>query len=690
MAKRHPTRVPRGRGASLEDASAAAMPAPAPPSLAKTRLQQDANSLRPRGGAIVTGMHELMLSDLFIGRQVEYRGASGEISLSGTCELGGKVRCECSACVGRGALLWWEFERHGGGCDSMPGDRLFLSNGTCLREVLLAANTGLADMADSPLLATFWRQLFSGQIRVSTGQSILAIVAQHLAEAPEHRENPRMKTLKAKWEVFAQASAVANRVERNTTKHKRMFMEGGGGILKDGEPVRYQTPSGPVLLTGTVKFPGILCHCCSTIVTCTGFEAHAGRATRRAPYDNIRVSSGLSLRKLAKSLPPDPKDAAGSKKLHRCASCRGVGGPMVFCESCQAAHHEACVKAEAHPEAPWLCLKCQGDRVALAGRSELAAVVRKCKAMLSDLDIVAGGCVFCHCSDFTREGFGPRTILLCDQCEREFHVGCLKKYSGIELQSLPEAEWFCNDGCAHMYAALRAVVDAGEQRPPPGTFSTGPPGILGEPGKYSRAYSCQLLRGKGESAAAAKALAQAMRILRSSFDPLRDLSTGTDLLPIMVEASTFKDQDYSNVYTFLLKDRDQPVCAAVVRVFGRYLAELPFIATQRERRREGHCRVLMDALEALLVSLGVESVCLPAAEAAMGTWVHGFGFDKMPEEQVKAARSDMKVLMFPGTRLLHKEPSARIPPWINLPEISRTASARICRGRAHMNAQPRA
>ena len=241
-----------------------------------------------------------------------------------------------------------------------------------------------------------------------------------------------------------------------------------------------------------------------------------------------------------------------------------------------------------------------------------------------------------------------------------------------------------------MYAALRAVVDAGEQRPPPGTFSTGPPAIVGEPGKYSRAYSCQLLRGKGESAAAAKALAQAMRILRSSFDPLRDLSTGTDLLPIMVEASTFKDQDYSNVYTFLLKDRDQPVCAAVVRVFGRYLAELPFIATQRERRREGHCRVLMDALEALLVSLGVESVCLPAAEVAMGTWVHGFGFDKMPEEQVKAARSDMKVLMFPGTRLLHKEPSARIPPWINLPEISRTASARICRGRAHMNAQPRA
>jgi hypothetical protein len=63
----------------------------------------------------------------------------------------------------------------------------------------------------------------------------------------------------------------------------------------------------------------------------------------------------------------------------------------------------------------------------------------------------------------------------------------------------------------------------------------------------------------------------------------------------------------------------------------------------------------------------------------MGTWVHGFGFDEMPEEQVKAARSDMKVLMFPGTRFLHKEPSARISPWIDLPEISRPASAGIWR-----------
>lgn len=620
-----------------------ASPGGQPQSLARTRLQQGASASRPRRVSVVTGMHELMLSGVFLGRQIEYRGASGEILFAGPYDAGGRVRCECPACGGR-SLLWWEFERHGGGCDEMPGDRLFLSNGTSLREILLACNTGVASLADSPRLATFWSQLFSGQIRIPTGQSILAIVARYLAELPEHKEDPRMRNLAVKWELFAQKSAVANRKKRKTTKHKRIFLE---GILKDGEPVRYQAPQGPVLNTGTVKFPGILCDCCNKIVTCTGFEAHAGRASRRAPYDNIRVSSGLTLRKLAETLPQEPEKNALSEKLHQCASCHGKGGSMIFCEGCQIPHHAACAGVEAHPEAGWLCQKCRTNGVDLALVSELTQVVRQCQALLSELDIVAGGCVLCHCSDFMREGFGPRTILICDQCEREFHVGCLKKHHDICLKSLPDDEWFCGSNCSQVNAALRNTVAVGEQRL-----------LTSASSDVSKIYSCQILRGKGGSHDSAKALAQAMRILKSSFDPLRDLSTGTDLLPLMVEASTFKDQDYRNVHTILLKSRDQPVCAAVLRVFGTSLAELPFIATKREHRRQGHCQILMGAVENLLVALGVKRLCLPAAEEVISTWVDGFGFVEMPDEQVKADRSDMKVLMFPGARLLHKIPIA--------------------------------
>jgi hypothetical protein len=51
---------------------------------------------------------------------------------------------------------------------------------------------------------------------------------------------------------------------------------------------------------------------------------------------------------------------------------------------------------------------------------------------------MAGGCVLCHELDFQRGGFGPRTIMLCDQCEREFHVGCLRKCGVADLEAVPE------------------------------------------------------------------------------------------------------------------------------------------------------------------------------------------------------------------------------------------------------------
>jgi hypothetical protein len=42
--------------------------------------------------------------------------------------------------------------------------------------------------------------------------------------------------------------------------------------------------------------------------------------------------------------------------------------------------------------------------------------------------------VLCKEHDFQRGGFGERTILICDQCEREFHVGCLRQQHGCDLQ----------------------------------------------------------------------------------------------------------------------------------------------------------------------------------------------------------------------------------------------------------------
>jgi GNAT superfamily N-acetyltransferase len=58
--------------------------------------------------------------------------------------------------------------------------------------------------------------------------------------------------------------------------------------------------------------------------------------------------------------------------------------------------------------------------------------------------------------------------------------------------------------------------------------------------------------------------------------------------------------------TVLLRFNNRAVAAAVVRVFGPQLAELPLVATRPDARRLGHARVLVKAIEAMLVELGVQ------------------------------------------------------------------------------------
>ena len=60
-------------------------------------------------------------------------------------------------------------------------------------------------------------------------------------------------------------------------------------------------------------------------------------------------------------------------------------------------------------------------------------------------------------------------------------------------------------------------------------------------------------QGKDGSPATAASLRKAADILQESFDPIIDLSTGQDLLPVMVFALELGAWDYTGMYTILLK-----------------------------------------------------------------------------------------------------------------------------------------
>ncbi|KAG5556787.1 hypothetical protein RHGRI_007146 [Rhododendron griersonianum] len=115
--------------------------------------------------------------------------------------------------------------------------------------------------------------------------------------------------------------------------HKLVFEDGG---LPDGTEVAYYS-RGKKLLEGYKKGQGIFCHCCSSEVSASQFEAHAGWASRKKPYQYIYTSNGVSLHEFAISL------LKGRKHYEKdnddlCIICAD-GGNLLLCDVCPRAFH---------------------------------------------------------------------------------------------------------------------------------------------------------------------------------------------------------------------------------------------------------------------------------------------------------------------------------------------------------------
>lgn len=67
-----------------------------------------------------------------------------------------------------------------------------------------------------------------------------------------------------------------------------------------------------------------------------------------------------------------------------------------------------------------------------------------------------GACTLCFSPDFVanEEDFGDRTVLVCESCEREYHVGCLREAGLCNLTELPKGDWFCSPQCQCIRSAV--------------------------------------------------------------------------------------------------------------------------------------------------------------------------------------------------------------------------------------------
>ncbi|KAI3696718.1 hypothetical protein L6452_29221 [Arctium lappa] len=452
---------------------------------------------------------------------------------------------------------------------------------------------------------------------------------------------------------------------KNQGMHWLVFEDGG---LPDGTELTYVS-HGKKLLDGYKLGHGIYCFCCNTEVSASQFEAHAGWASRKKPYENIYISNGVSLHEYAVSL----------KKNRRCPVrfnddlCRicGDGGNLLLCDGCPRSFHQECASELSIPRGKWYCKYCQhslkfvGESVnaVAAGRvtgiDPIEQITKRCIRIVKNPennDLVA--CVLCRCHDFSKHVFNDRTVIVCDQCEKEYHIGCLREHNMADLKALPKGKWFCCMGCERIHSVLKNLLTCEPEMLPDDLLAlarekqkdNGLDGIAKSEMRF------MLLSGKNASRETRSLLAQTVDIFHECFDPIIDATTGRDFIPSMVYGRKIWSQDFAGMLCAILIIDSNVVTAGTLRVFGQDIAELPIVATSKCNQGKGYFQLLFTCIERLLSSMKIKKIVLPAAEEAKSIWTKKFGFETIAPQQLSDLRQACSAMMtFKGTSMLQKE-----------------------------------
>ncbi|XP_074276527.1 uncharacterized protein LOC141600235 [Silene latifolia] len=448
--------------------------------------------------------------------------------------------------------------------------------------------------------------------------------------------------------------------------HKLVFED---DILPDGTELGYYA-RGKKLLDGYKKGSGIFCNCCETVISASQFEAHAGCAARRKPYCYIYTSNGVSLHELSINL---IKGRSHTAKFNDdlCSICAD-GGNLLLCDGCPRAFHTECASLSNVPRGKWYCKYCESmferekfvehnANAFAAGRvsgvDPIEQITKRSIRIVNNVGSDVSSCILCRGFDFSKSGFGPRTIILCDQCEKEYHVGCLKDHDMADLTELPDGKWFCSLGCGKIDSALQNLLDKGDEKLPESLVN-----VITKKNLHNVSESLadvdiswRLLSGKIVSPETRPLLSQAVAIFHESFSPIVEVVSGHDLIPAMVYGRNVGGQEYGGMYCAVLTVKSVVVSAAIFRVFGPEVAELPLVATSSGNHGKGYFQALYACIEGLLTTLKIKTFVLPAAEEAKSIWIDRFGFKKMTPDQLGQLKSNFwSMVRFEGTSMLHK------------------------------------
>ncbi|XP_020578778.1 uncharacterized protein LOC110023627 [Phalaenopsis equestris] len=387
---------------------------------------------------------------------------------------------------------------------------------------------------------------------------------------------------------------------------------------------------GHTMKEGWITHEGIKCRCCLNVFSLSQFGAHAGSITSQ-PSVSIMLQDGRSLldcqKQVLSAFKPRKfqhtrlkRDYSNLEADEICTVCQD-GGMILLCDLCPSVFHLACIGLEDVPEGQWFCPSC---RCGLCGFSEFN----------------------CDTDSFTHN-----SGIYCDQCERQYHVGCLQK-QGLQLNECPTGTWTCSESCSKIISRLRLLLGKSNPIQGNGLHWTILRSNIEDVGKLDDE---SIVENSG-------LLHLALDVLHECFETMVETRTQSDVASDVIfnNTSELNRLNFRGFYTMLLMCGDELISVATFRIFGEKLAEMPFIGTRVKFRRQGMCCILMNELQKLLASLGVERLLLPAVPELLKTWTSSFGFTKItPSDRLELL--EHKLLTFQGTTLcqkLLKKPSA--------------------------------
>ncbi|XP_030447538.2 uncharacterized protein LOC115670415 isoform X1 [Syzygium oleosum] len=361
------------------------------------------------------------------------------------------------------------------------------------------------------------------------------------------------------------------------------------------------------LAEGRVIRGGIKCNCCKKLFTVRGFANHAGREDQKIA-SCIFLEDGRSLLDCQKQLLSDRRMSRFTIEQHDktkrkwkngkndciCSVCH-YGGELILCDQCPSAFHQICLGLKEIPQGDWFCPSC-------------------CCAI----------CIQSKLKEDAMQYMDDENALTCKQCERKYHLGCLRKKGATNLEAHSKKDWYCSKNCKTIFLGLNRLLRKPIQV-----------GMGNLTWTLSRSIDTDYLDVGDrhiESVIETNCkLNVAIDVIHECFEPVKEPYAKRDLIEdiIFSRGSELKRLNFRGFYTVLLEKNDELISVACVRVLGDKVAEVPLVGTRFQFRRHGMCRILLNELEKKLKELAVAKLVLPAVPSLINTWTTSFGFTKM-------------------------------------------------------------